>query len=98
MIPNLWNSIIRTDVAIIISKMDSVRLLYMCILLEVGTTTLKAHLMALQEAGARPLRGICWHFTHVLLDTETRLLQATGLVAVDPVLAGSPTPVVQRVE
>ena len=27
-------------------------------------------------------RGVCWHFTHVLLDTETQLLQATGLVAV----------------
>ena len=27
-------------------------------------------------------RGVCWHFTHVLLDTETQLLQASGLVAV----------------
>ena len=46
------------------------------------------------EQGAHPLRGVCWHFTHVLLDAETQLLQATGLVAIDAVLAGSPKPVV----
>ena len=49
---------------------------------KVGTTTLKAHLNALQEAGTHSLRVVCWHFTHVLLDTMTQLLQATGLVAV----------------
>ena len=65
--------------------------------LEVGTSTLKAHLHALQEAGAHPLRVVCWHFTHVLLDTEMQLLQAAGLV-VYAVLAGSPKPVVQRVK
>ena len=36
--------------------------------------------------------------TYLQLDTETQLLQATGLVAVDTVFAGSPKPVVQRVE
>ena len=35
---------------------------------------------------------------YVLLDTETQLLQPTGLVAVDTVLAGSPKPAVQQVE
>ena len=44
--------------------------------------TLYAHLNALHGAGAHPLRGVCWHFMHVLLDTETQLLQAAGLVAV----------------
>ena len=34
-------------------------------MLEVGTLTLKAHLNALQEAVAHPLRGACWQFTHV---------------------------------
>ena len=43
-------------------------------------------------------RRVCWHFTHVLIDTETQLLQATGHVAVDAVLAGSPKVVAQRVE
>ena len=53
-------------------------------MLEVGTPrpTLKAHLNALQEAGAHPPRGVCWYFTHVLFDAETQLLQATRLVAV----------------
>ena len=50
--------------------------------LEVDITTLKAHLNALQAAGAHPLRGACWHFTHVLFDTETQLRQATGITAV----------------
>ena len=58
-----------------------VRLFYLYIhVLDVGTSTLKAQLNALQEAGAHSLRGVCWHFTHVLLDAETQLLQATGLV------------------
>ena len=39
-----------------------------------GATTFKAHLNALSEAGAHPLRGVCWHFTNVLLDAETQLL------------------------
>ena len=67
-------------------------------MLEVGSTPLNAHLNALYEAGAHALRGVCWHFTHVLLDTETQLLRATGLVTVDAVLAGPPKPVVQQVE
>ena len=54
--------------------------------LEVGTPTLKAHLNALQEVGAHPLRGVCWHFTHVLPDTRTQLPQATGLAVVSSVL------------
>ena len=49
---------------------------------EVATPTLKSHLNAPQEVGAHPLRGVCWHFTHVVLDAETQFLQATGLVAV----------------
>ena len=48
-----------------------------------GTSTLKTHLNALQEAGAHPLCSRCrWHFTHVLLDTQTQLLYGTGHVAV----------------
>ena len=50
--------------------------------LEVDTPTLKAHLNALQVVGAHPLRGVCWSFTHVLLDAEAQLLQATRLGAV----------------
>ena len=50
--------------------------------LEVGTITHKAQLNALQEADAHPLPGVCWHSTHVLLNAETQLLQATRLVAV----------------
>ena len=50
--------------------------------LEMGTATLKAHLNTLQEADAYPLRDVCSHFTHVLLDAETQLLQATELVPV----------------
>ena len=42
--------------------------------LETGTPTIKAHLNALQETGAHPLRGVCWYFTHVLLDAETHLI------------------------
>ena len=49
---------------------------------EVGNTALKLHLNALQEAGTHPLRSVCWYFTHVLLDNETQLLQATWLVVV----------------
>ena len=37
----------------------------------------------LQKAGAHPLRGVCWHFTHLLPGNETQLFQATGLVAVE---------------
>ena len=55
-------------------------------------STLKAHLNVFQEAGAPPLRGVCWYFTLVLLDAETQLLHATGLVVVDAVPAGSPKP------
>ena len=55
--------------------------------LEVGTPTTKAHLNALQEGGAHPLRSVCWHFTHIPLDAETQLLHTTGLVAVYDVLA-----------
>ena len=70
---------------------------FICACARSGPSTPKAHLNALQEAGAHPLRGVCWHFTHVLLDAEKQLLQATGL-AIDAVLAGYPKPVVQRVE
>ena len=55
--------------------------------LEVSTTTIKTHLNALQEAGAHSLRGVCWHFTHVLLDAEAQLFHATRLVAANAVLA-----------
>ena len=57
------------------------RLFLFARVLEVGISTLNAHLNALQEAGAHPLRVVCWHFTHVLLDAETQLLLAAGLVA-----------------
>ena len=68
---------------------------------------LKAHLSALQEAGAHPLCGVCWHLTHdgnnfflsVLLDAEAQLIQVTGLVAaVDSALSGCPKPVIQQLE
>ena len=54
--------------------------------------TLYAHLNALHGAGAQPLHGVYWHFTHVLSDTETQLLHATGLVAVDADLANCRLP------
>ena len=73
MTPNLWKSFNRTDVTIVIQKWVLATLLFAHVL-EVATTTLKAHLNALQESGAHPLRSICWHFTHVLLDAETQLL------------------------
>ena len=50
--------------------------------LEVGPPTLKAYLNAPQEAGAHRLRFVCCHFTHVLFDPQTQLLQATVLVVV----------------
>ena len=53
--------------------MGYVRLFYCALhVLEVGTTTAKTHLNTLQEAGAHPLRGVCWHFMRVLLDYETQ--------------------------
>ena len=55
--------------------------------LEVGTAKLKA-IWTRSWSWRPPLRGVCCHFTHVLLDAETQLLQATGLVAIDAVLAG----------
>ena len=74
-------------------------------MLEVGIPRLNAHLNALQEASAHPLRGVCWHFTgtsrtycSTLRRAGSQLLQATGLVAVDDAIEGSPRPVVQRVE
>ena len=60
--------------------------------LEVGTTTLKTHLNALQQSGVHPLRGVCWHFTHALLVTETHLLQTTRLVAVNSGLISPHSP------
>ena len=65
--------------------------------LKVGTPTPKTHLDMLQQFGTPP-RGGCWNFTHVLVDTETQLLQTTLLVAIDTVFTGSTKPVVQRVE
>ena len=52
----------------IISKIGYVRLSFIYVFLHVlkeVSPTLKAHLNALQEVGAHPLSGVCWHFTHV---------------------------------
>ena len=54
----------------------------MCSKWSLGTLHDKANLIALQKNGAHPLRGICWHFTHIPLDAKTQVIQATGLVAV----------------
>ena len=89
MIPNLWNSSNWTDVAIIIWKIGHVRLFYLLMCAKYRHHHVdKAHLNALQGAGAHPLI-VCWHLTHVQLDTETQLLQASGLVAVSGKHMGS---------
>ena len=91
----------QTDIAIIISKMGSVWLWFVHVL-KVGNTTLKTHLNNLQEAGGWcPPSQRCllvlalhahtaWHW-----DTAPPSYQA---FSVETVLAGSPKPVIQRVE
>ena len=56
MIPILWKSFHRADVATIISKWNLCESLLFAHMLEVGTPTFKAHLNALQEA-SHPLRS-----------------------------------------
>ena len=62
-------------------------------MLEVGTFTfmLEAHLRC-------ALCGVCWHFFDTQIHTETKLLPAAGLVAVDIVFEGSPKPEHQQLE
>ena len=65
-------------------KLDLCVSLLFAHVLEVDIQTLNAHLNAFQEAGGHPLRGICWHFTHIV---TARRYDATppryrGLVAV----------------
>ena len=99
---DLWKSFNRTDVVIIIKKkLGYVRLFY----LRMCSKCRHDHVLGTSERAPlswRPPstpagRGVCWHLAHVLFDTETQLLQAAGLVAVDAVLAGSPKAVGQRV-
>ena len=60
--PILWKSYNGTDIVIIIYTMRPVHLSFFAHVLEVGTPTLTAHLNALQDAGAHPIRGVCWPF------------------------------------
>ena len=61
--------------------------------LEMGTFTfmLEAHLRC-------ALCGVCWHFFDIQIHTETKLLSAAGLVAVDIVFEGSLKPEHQQLE
>ena len=61
--PNLWKNFNRADVANCHHHFKNgicVTLLFAHVLeVQVGTTTLKEHLNALQEEGAHPLCGVC---------------------------------------
>ena len=65
---------------------------------DVGTHTIKAHLTRSRKLVPTFSAVSAGTSRTLLLDTETQLLQATGLVAIDAVLAGSQKPIIQRVE
>ena len=76
-LPNLWTIFNQSDVVINISKMGYMRLLYLRMCSKCRHHYALGTSNALQEAGAHPLRGVCWHFTYVLLDTERQFLLVT---------------------